>query len=251
LRDAAMRASIMGVQLPYFPLHVVLFPHLPLPLQIFEPRYRAMTRDILAEGSPYEGRFVVSMITSGQEAGGGETRTQPIGTICEVRTAEQLADGGYILLTVGVGRARLGRVDRSGEYALVEATPLEESDGSHEALTLLPIVQRALDAYMEAVKRFVAAAASVGHESQEISDVAASLDEVLRPIRLPDDPLAASYAVGGVLQIELNRKQQLLELPDAGSRLRAELDLLRRESRLLAEGAMPPVASADLTYHPN
>jgi Lon protease-like protein len=246
-----MRASIMNVQLPYFPLHVVAFPHLPLPLQIFEPRYRAMTRDILAEESPYAGRFVVSMITSGHEAGDAETRTQPIGTICEVRTAEQLADGRYILLTVGVGRARLGRIDRSGEYALVETTPLEESDGSPEAVTLLPTVQSALDAYMEAVKRFVAATASVGHESEEINNVAASLDEVLKPIRLPDDPLAASYAVGGVLQIELNRKQQLLELPDAASRLRAELDLLRRESRLLAEGAMPPIASADLTYHPN
>lgn len=246
-----MRASITRVQLPYFPLHVVAFPHLPLPLQIFEPRYRAMTRDILAERSPYEGRFVVSMITSGQEAGDAETRTQPIGTICEVRTAEQLADGRYILLTVGVARARLGGVDRSGEYALVEATPLEESTGSAEAATLLPTVQQALDAYMEAVKRFVAATASVSHESGEITDVAASLDEVLKPIRLPDDPLAASYAVGGVLQIELSRKQQLLELPDAESRLRAELDLLRRESRLLADGAMPPIASADLTYHPN
>jgi hypothetical protein len=57
--------------------------------------------------------------------------------------------------------------------------------------------------------------------------------------------------VGGVLQIELTRKQQLLELPDAASRLRAELDLLRRESRLLADGAMPPVPTSDLGYHPN
>ena len=72
--------------------------------------------------------------------------------------------------------------------------------------------------------------------------MAASLDEVLKPIRLPDDPLSASYAVGGVLQIELTRKQQLLELPDAATRLAAELALLRRESRLLSEGAMPPVA---------
>ena len=79
----------------------------------------------------------------------------------------------------------------------------------------------------------------------------ASLDEVLKPIRLPDDPMAASYAVGGVLQIELTRKQQLLELPDAASRLRVELDLLRREARLLSDGAMPPVATADLRYHPN
>jgi hypothetical protein len=30
-----------------------------------------------------------------------------------------------------------------------------------------------------------------------------------------------------------------------------ELDLLRRESRLLADGAMPPVPPADIRYHPN
>jgi hypothetical protein len=81
--------------------------------------------------------------------------------------------------------------------------------------------------------------------------VAASLDEVLKPIRLPDDPMAASYAVAGVLQIELTRKQQLLQLPDAAARLHAELDLLRREARLLSDGAMPPVATGDLRYHPN
>ena len=76
-------------------------------------------------------------------------------------------------------------------------------------------------------------------------------DAVLKPIHLPEDPLAASYAVGGVLQVELTRKQRLLELPDAASRLRAELQLLRRESRLLADGALPPIAPADLGYNPN
>jgi len=104
---------------------------------------------------------------------------------------------------------------------------------------------------METVKRFVTATASVSHESQEISSVAASLDGVLKPIHLPADASAASYAVGGVLQIELTRKQLLLELPDAAARLRAELDLLRRESRLLDDGSMPPVPTADLGYHPN
>ena len=117
--------------------------------------------------------------------------------------------------------------------------------------TLLPQVQAALDAYMETVKRFVASAASVGRESQEITDVAASLDEVLKPIRLSDDPLAASYAAAGLLQIELTRKQQLLELPDSATRLSAELHLLRREARLLADGAMPPVSRDDLRYNPN
>lgn len=238
------------MRLPYFPLHTVVFPHLPLPLHIFEERYRAMARDILADDSPYAGRFVVSMITDGQEAGGPTATGRPIGTICEVRSAEQLDDGRWVLLAVGVDRALLADVDRSGEYATVRAEPLPDATGHLEA-GLLAAVQAALDGYMETVKRFVAAAASVGRETPEITDVAASLDEVLKPIHLPDDPAAASYAVGGVLQIELTRKQQLLELPDAGSRLRAELELLRRESQLLADGAMPPVAPSDLGYNPN
>lgn len=239
------------MRLPYFPLNAVLFPHLPLPLHIFEERYRAMARDLVADDGPYAGRFVVAMITNGREVGDPAAETREIGTICEVRTAEQLPDGRWVLLCAGVARARLaGRVDRSGPYATVEVEALPETAGEVGS-DQLPRVQAALDHYMDCVKRFVTSAASVGHDSQEITKVAASLDEVLKPIRLPDDPLAASYAVAGVLQIELTRKQQLLELPDAATRLRSELDLLRRESRLLSEGAMPPVSTSDLNYNPN
>ena len=169
-----------------------------------------------------------------------------------MRRAERFADGRWAIVVVGAERVALGAVDASGPYALVEVEPLPESVGDAEAAgRLLPEVQAALDAYMETVKRFVASAASVGRESPEITDVAASLDEVLKPIRLPDDPLAASYAVAGVLQIELRRKQDLLELPDGASRLQAELSLLRREARLLSDGAMPPLSRDDLRYNPN
>lgn len=237
------------MRLPYFPLHTVVFPHLPLPLHIFEERYRQMSRDLLAEGSPYGGRFVVGMITNGREAGDPGAETHPVGTICEVRTAEELPDGRWVLLSVGLARAAIGSVDRGGTYATAEVQPLPEDAGEVGSLTIQ--VQAALDDYMRCVKRFVTATASVGHDSQEISRVTASLDEVLKPIQLPDDPLAASYAVGGVLQIELSRKQQLLELPDAASRLRSELDLLRREARLLSDSAMPPVSPTSLDYNPN
>ncbi len=243
------------MRLPYFPLHVVLFPHLPLPIHVFEERYRLMTQDVIADGSPFAGQFVVSLITEGAEV--GEDPQQPthavrIGTIVEVRRAERFADGRFVLLVVGVSRALLGAVDRSGPYATVAVEPLPDEDGDADrARALLPEVQAALDAYLETVKRFVASAASLGSESPEITSVAASLDELLKPIRLPADPMAASYAVGGVLQIELTRKQHLLEMPDAASRLHAELDLLRREARLLSDGAMPPIATSDLRYHPN
>jgi uncharacterized protein len=244
------------MRLPYFPLHVVVFPHLPLPIHVFEERYRLMTQDVVADGSPFAGRFVVSMITDGAEVADADDlrppRAERIGTIVEVRRAERFADGRWALLVVGVARATLSEVDRSGPYATVKADPLpDEAGDAARAEALLPEVQAALDAYLETVKRFVASAASMGAESLEITTVAASLDEVLKPIQLPDDPMAASYAVGGVLQIELTRKQQLLELPDAATRLGAELDLLRREARLLSDGAMPPVASADISYNPN
>ena len=237
------------MRLPLFPLHTVLFPHLPLPLQVFEERYRAMTADLVAVDSPYAGRFVVSMITDGAEVG-GEATTREIGTICELRSAERHADGRWSILAVGVARARLGAIDDSGPYAMVDTIELEEAAGA-EAPALVPAVQQALDAYLATVKRFVARTASVGEHANESAQVSASLDEVLKPIHLPEDPVAASYAVGGVLQVELLRKQRLLELPDAASRLSVELDLLRRETRLLADGELPTVPASDLGYHPN
>ncbi|MEO7332301.1 MAG: LON peptidase substrate-binding domain-containing protein [Gemmatimonadales bacterium] len=246
------------MRLPLFPLHAVLFPHLPLPLHVFEERYRAMVRDLVADASPWGGRFVVAMISEGSEverpAGvdGGPPRPHRIGTIAEVRHAEQFADGRWTLLTVGVGRVELGSTDLSGPYAVVEAEPLPELAGDADAAALLlPDVQAALDRYLDSVKRLVASTASVGGDAQEISRVSASLDQVLKPFRLPGDPLAASYAVGGMLQVELARKQQLLQLPDALSRLRAELRLLRRETELLGERSMPPLAGNDLHYNPN
>lgn len=242
------------MRLPLFALHVVAFPHLPLPLHIFEERYRALARDVIADDSPYAGRFAVSMITEGPEvdAGAQPSRVRPVGSIVEVRSADQFADGRWAMLAVAVARASLGEIDRSGPYPVVEAAELPELEGDADAARdLMPRVQAALDAYLATVKQFVASAASIGSESPEISSMASTLDEVLKPITLPGDPLAASYAVGGVLQIELTRKQQLLEMPDAATRLRAELELLRREARLLSDGALPPVASGDLRYHPN
>ena len=40
-------------KVPLFPLNVVLFPGMALPLHIFEPRYRDMTADCLADQAPF------------------------------------------------------------------------------------------------------------------------------------------------------------------------------------------------------
>ena len=54
-------------RLPLFPLGTVLFPGVRLPLQVFEPRYVALLRD-LAEMPPAERAFGVVTSTSGIHA---------------------------------------------------------------------------------------------------------------------------------------------------------------------------------------
>jgi Lon protease-like protein len=56
---------------PMFPLGTVLFPSMPLPLRVFEPRYLAMLSEILPD-EPSE--FAVVLIERGSEVGGGEHR---------------------------------------------------------------------------------------------------------------------------------------------------------------------------------
>jgi Lon protease-like protein len=59
--------------LPMFPLGSVLFPHMPLPLRVFEERYLVMLSRILAD-DPAE--FGVVLIERGQEVGGGDRATR-------------------------------------------------------------------------------------------------------------------------------------------------------------------------------
>src|SRR5687767_6923459 len=57
-----------SVRLPMFPLGTVLFPHMVLPLHVFEPRYRVLTRRCL-DGEPM---FGVVLIVRGSEVGGDD-----------------------------------------------------------------------------------------------------------------------------------------------------------------------------------
>ncbi|WP_438353146.1 LON peptidase substrate-binding domain-containing protein [Microbacterium sp. CJ88] len=63
-----------------FPLGSVLFPYMPLPLRIFEERYRIMLGRVLDDEEP---SFGVVLIERGSEAGGGDERFG-IGTLARV-----------------------------------------------------------------------------------------------------------------------------------------------------------------------
>src|SRR5438132_10391791 len=89
-------------KVPVFPLNTVLFPSMPLPLHIFEERYRAMVQDI----KHGDKRFCVALIKEGEEVGSDAAPCQ-VACLAEVVHLQALADGRYFLLAVGVERVRI------------------------------------------------------------------------------------------------------------------------------------------------
>jgi uncharacterized protein len=91
-------------RLPLFPLpRVVLFPHALLELHIFEERYRAMTRDVLA-GSRF---LAVSLIAPGERDDAEKPAVQRIAGVGEIMKAHELPDGRFNLVLRGRARIRI------------------------------------------------------------------------------------------------------------------------------------------------
>lgn len=117
---------------PLFPLpDVVHFPHLLLPLHIFEPRYRQMVNDSLSD------RRLIAMALL--KPGWATTEGSPPihDTVCLGRiTAEQhTADGRYYLVLQGLSRARIlaeERNERPYRVAALELHPDPEATGSDD-----------------------------------------------------------------------------------------------------------------------
>ena len=112
-----------------FPLGTVLLPFAHLPLHIFEPRYRALVKDVLAS----DGEFGVVLIERGQEVGGGDVRFG-VGTVARIVQSAELPDGRWLVDAVGTERFRITEWLPEDPYplALVEALEDEPSNAGPE-----------------------------------------------------------------------------------------------------------------------
>jgi Lon protease-like protein len=216
--------------IPLFPLSSVLFPGAPLPLHIFEQRYRDLIGELLQLPEGERRRFGVVAIRSGREAGPQVPDLHEVGSAAVVRSVSGYADGRYDVLCLGVRRFRLLEVDATAKPFLVGRVQwLTEPHGNAtRAAGLIEPVQAAMLGYVERL-------------------VATGEAEVDLP-ELPDEPLALSYLVGAALLLPLTERQQLLEAPDAARRLRLVLSLLRRETVLLEQ--LAAVSAPDLVRIP-
>jgi Lon protease-like protein len=195
-----------GEPLPLFPLNTVLFPRMPLPLHVFEERYKQMINRCLQEETP----FGIILIKEGEEVGGAAV-PEGVGTIARIHAIERLDEGRLHLLTEGTERFRLLDYIADAEpylVGLVEPLHDEQSD----ARKLAPLVSHVSQQFHEYFHTLVATA------GVDMPDY-----------ELPEDPEEFSFVIAAVVRTDMRRRQALLEMTDTAARLRLQKKLLTVE----------------------
>lgn len=214
--------------LPLFPLSLVLFPGMTLPLHIFEERYKRMINLCLREARDF------GVVLAGAATGvPGQCLTYPVGTTAHITGATRFPDGCMNLISTGRRRFRIHALDWGLEYCVAEVEWIDDPASDADALRLR--AERRWNAFRNQI---------AGLTKEEFSEGV-----------IPEDPTEASYALAASLPVNTAEKQRLLEATDTPARLREISRLIGREHGVLRylttphpEAIQPPDDSA---IHPN
>ena len=217
--------------LPLFPLRTVLLPGAPLPLHIFEPRYRQLTVDLMT-GTVPEKRFgVVALGPSASVEITSLDQLHPIGCAAVLRQASRLPDGRFDIVTIGERRFRLLSIDSvaapylMGTVEWVPDTPAVIP--GQRSMTLGSLVLAARAAY----RRYCQAAWKQGDWTEPSEDV---------------DVAALAHLLATDCLLPLEDRQRILEETRPLHRLRLVTQLISREAGILATLHAIPAPPADL-----
>ena len=225
----------MSFELPLFPLNVVLFPGMPLPLHIFEPRYRLMIERCLDADST----FGVAQIIEGQE---GENGTLPssIGCAAEIIEVAPFADGRLNVQTLGTRRFEIIALREQDDYLVGTCQWLEDEAGEDGLVRASLRVRGLLSRYFDSLA------------------LSTSLPAELGELDVPQDPYALSMFIAAIMALPNNQKQTLLEMTSTNSRLEIEEFLLERAdivhrafARRAAQGQTEPPVDQTLGHYAN
>lgn len=212
---------------PVFPLRVVLYPGMVLPLKVFEARYLQM----LGDRQSGEQDFCAALIRSGDEVG-GTADPYRVGCLAHISAVEQTPEGILSLVTVGQERLRLTALDHSRPYLMASVERIPEETGDPERLAAQTAQAREL------------LAAVVGRLQKLRVEEGVELT-------LPDDPRRLSYAVAAAMGFPQRDKQALLEAVSDLVRLELLTVLLRRELQVLRWYQRRPEPSKEDRYSLN
>src|SRR5437868_2036580 len=158
--------------LPLFPLSLVLFPGMTLPLHIFEERYKRMINLCLREARDF------GVVLAGAPTGvPGQCLTYEVGSIAHIAGATRLPDGCMNLITSGRRRFRIHALDWEMEYCVGTVEWINEPATDAEALQAL--AERRWNAFRR--------------------EIAGLTNEEFTGSALPADATEASYALAASL----------------------------------------------------
>ena len=169
--------------LPIFPLDVVLFPGVPLPLHIFEPRYKEMIGECLEEQKPFG-------IVRVQDEGVAQ-----IGCTAEiVAVTKKHEDGKLDIVTEGRARFELLELNQERAFLRGEVLYVPDEPGTPTDAE----VERAVELHEEILR---------------LAGAQQSLDE--------DSETPLSYQMAGSLPLDTDFKQTLLAMRAESERIQA------------------------------
>lgn len=199
-------SSIAVRELPLFPLpDLVLFPGRPLPLHIFEFRYRIMMNTILES----DRRFGVLMWD--------QVRNEPasVGCCAEIIQFQRLPDDRMKVLTLGQQRFRVLEYVREKPYRVGLVEWIEDHPPQTD---LRPLAQDVSQLLQDVVRL-----------SAKLTD-----QEIELPDNVPDLPVELSYWIASNLYGVAEEQQSLLEMQDTAARLEREAEILTSTRNHLA-----------------
>jgi len=199
--------KVRGVkQLPLFPLPVVLFPGVPLPLHIFEPRYRQMLDDIRITNNLFGLAYFDSSTSELDVPAVGQ-----IGCVAEVTETQTFPDGRSNVLTIGVIRYRIESYVEGGDPYFVARVQFFEDDEEDEN-----VLTEAAAEVAETFTRIAQAVRTINDERAILPDISDT------------EPQRLSFLVAAAMEVEVEIKQRLLELRSTSERLQQLRRLLNQ-----------------------
>ncbi len=186
--------------IPLFPLDLVLLPGVPLPLHIFEPRYKEMIKECLDEKKHFG---LVRM---------HDENTASIGCTAEIiQVLKTYPDGRSDILTEGKKRFEVLHVNQDRSFLQGEVFFLEDDSA-------------------EPAKPDVETALRLHDEIMQVAGVEAQSREEL-------DTTQLSYRLAGSLPFDPDFQQALLEMNSEADRIQAIISFFERILPVLQRNA--------------
>jgi Lon protease-like protein len=221
-------------EVPLFPLDIVLFPGMALPLHVFEPGYRAMIDRCLDSDLPF------GVVRALMEHDTGRDAVARVGTLAQITDYERLPDGRYNLLATGTERFEILDRRHGEPYPTALVRRLCDTAACADEAASGPMSAR-MDAQIDT--RIDARIDALAHTAR------CALKTYLRTmllllggdecrgefqITIPMDPAELSFLIGMCLTCEDAEKQALLETRTLAERLQKGTQLLKAETEALA-----------------